>query len=37
MAKSEYEKCFQDWIKRWHKCIAVREEYFEGDKINIDN
>lgn len=35
--KSEYEKCFQEWVKCWHKCIAVRGEYFEGDKINIDD
>lgn len=35
--KTEFEKCFQDWINRWHKCVALNGEYFEGDDINIDN
>jgi len=32
---SAYEKCFEDWSKRWHMCIA--SDYFEGDKINLDD
>lgn len=32
--KIEYQKCFEDWINRWHKCIAVRGDYFEGDNID---
>lgn len=31
-----YNKCFDDWIIRWHKCIASNGAYFEGDKINLD-
>jgi len=23
-------------IKRWHKCVAVDGEYFEGDNITFD-
>lgn len=29
--KSWYEKRFQDWIKRWHMCIATERNYFEGE------
>jgi len=28
--------CFESWIKRWHKCVAVDGEYFEGDNIIFD-
>lgn len=31
-----YEKCMEDWIKRWHMCIASDGAYFEGDKINFE-
>ena len=29
-------KCFEDWKKRWHKCIISNGYYFEGDNINVD-
>ncbi|EGI67572.1 FLJ37770-like protein [Acromyrmex echinatior] len=32
----EFQKCFESWIKRWHKCVAVAGEYFEGDNITFD-
>lgn len=35
--ESAYKKCFDDWIIRWHKCIASNGAYFEGDKINLDD
>lgn len=28
-------KCFEDWKKRWHKCIISEGDYFEGNKIVI--
>ena len=31
-----FEKCFDDWIIHWHKCIISGGAYFEGDKINLD-
>jgi [histone H3]-lysine36 N-dimethyltransferase SETMAR len=34
--KIDYQKCFLDWKKRWHKCIAVEGDYFEGDEINLN-
>ena len=33
--KSAYQKCFEDWKKRWHKCIVSEGGYFEGDNIEI--
>ena len=26
--KIEFEKCFEDWKKRWHKCIISNGDYF---------
>jgi len=26
----EFQKCFQQWEKRWYKCIESKGEYFEG-------
>ena len=34
--KIEFEKCYADWKKRWHKCIMSNKDYFEGDNINVD-
>ena len=34
--KIEFEKCFENWKKRWHKCIISNRDYFEGDNINVD-
>ena len=34
--KSAFQKCFEDWKKRWHKCIISEGGYFEGNKIVID-
>ena len=32
----EFNKCFDDWKKRWHKCIISGGDYSEGDKIDLD-
>ena len=34
--KIKFEKCFEGWKKRWHKCIISNGDYFEGDNINVD-
>ena len=34
--KIEFEKRFEDWKKRWHKCIISNGDYFKGDNINVD-
>ena len=31
----EFNKCFDNWKKRWHKCIISGEDYFEGDEIDL--
>lgn len=33
----DYKRCFDDWKKRWHKCVSVKGDYFEGDIINFDD
>lgn len=32
----EYMQGFEDWIKRWHMCVAVGGEYIEGDNIDLE-
>ena len=32
-----YERCMEEWVRRYHSCIVSNGDYFEGDKINIDN
>ena len=32
----EFNKCLDDWKKRWHKCIISGGDYFEGDEIDLD-
>jgi len=27
----EFQKCFQQWEKRWYMCIESKGDYFEGD------
>ena len=34
--KTEFAKCFEDWKKRWRKCIISNGDYFGGDNINVD-
>ncbi|KAG5320944.1 MOS1T transposase, partial [Acromyrmex heyeri] len=34
--KTDFQKSFEKWIKRWHKCIAANGDYFEGDNLNFE-
>ena len=34
--KRGFQKCFENWKKRWHKCMTFDGDYFEGEKIDID-
>ncbi|KAG5324962.1 MOS1T transposase, partial [Acromyrmex heyeri] len=34
--KTDFQKSFEGWIKRWHKCIAADGDYFEGDNLNFE-
>ncbi|UYV75291.1 hypothetical protein LAZ67_12003345 [Cordylochernes scorpioides] len=31
--KTDYQRCFADWKKRWLKCIVANGDYFEGDNL----
>lgn len=31
----DFNNCFEDWKKRWHKCIVSEGDYFEGDEIDL--
>ncbi|UYV61033.1 hypothetical protein LAZ67_1003193 [Cordylochernes scorpioides] len=31
--KTDYQRCFADWKKRWLKYIAANGDYFEGDNL----
>ncbi|UYV85110.1 hypothetical protein LAZ67_X004608 [Cordylochernes scorpioides] len=33
--RTDYQRCFADWKKRWLKCIAANGDYFEGDNLNL--
>ena len=33
ISTEEFQKCFQQWEKRWHKRIESKGQYFEGDYI----
>ncbi|UYV82461.1 hypothetical protein LAZ67_21002278 [Cordylochernes scorpioides] len=33
--KTDYQRCFADWKKRWLKCIAANRDYFKGDNLNL--
>ena len=34
--KDEFSRCFQDWKQRWQRCVGVHGDYFEGDKVELD-
>ena len=36
MPNSTFKKYFEDWKKRYHKCIISKGGYSEWDKIFID-
>jgi hypothetical protein len=31
ITESAFQETFQQWKKRWERCIASRGDYFEGD------
>ena len=31
----DFNNCFEDWKKRWRKCIGAGGEYFEGDEVDL--
>jgi len=33
--QNQFQKCFEGWTRRWHRCIASQAEYSEGDHGGI--
>jgi len=33
--QSQFQNCFEEWTRRWRRCIASEGEYFEGDHGGI--
>jgi hypothetical protein len=33
--QNQFQNCFEGWARRWHRCIASQEEYFEGGHSDI--
>jgi len=31
ITESAFQEAFQQWKKRWERCIASRGDYFQGD------
>jgi len=36
ISKPEFQSCFEEWKKRWHKCVISNTDYFDGDNIVVD-
>ena len=34
--ENAFNKCFDDWVIYWHKCIISGGACFEDDGINLD-
>jgi hypothetical protein len=32
VTESAFQEAFQQWKKRWERCIASRGDYFEGER-----
>ena len=35
IAEKDYLSCFEDWKIRWYKYISSRGDYFEENKIDL--
>ena len=35
LREEEFQGCFQQWKRKWDKCIVSNGEYFEGDHIDV--
>ena len=33
--QNQFQNWFEGWTRRWHRCIASKGEYFEGDHCGI--
>jgi len=35
LPQNQFQNRFEEWTRRWHRCIASQGEYFEGDHNGI--
>jgi len=35
LREEEFQGCFQQWKRRWDKCVVSNGGYFEGDHIDV--
>ena len=35
ITQNQFQNCFEEWTRRWYRCIASQGEYFEGDHGGI--
>jgi hypothetical protein len=35
ISQSQFQNCFEGWVRRWHRCIASQGGYFEGNHSDI--
>jgi hypothetical protein len=35
LKEEDFQGCFNQWKRRWDKCIASEGEYFDGDKNDV--
>ena len=33
--QNQFQNCFEEWTRHWHRCIASQREYFEGEHGGI--
>jgi len=33
--QNQFQNCFEEWTRRWHRCTASQGECFEGDHGGI--
>ena len=31
----DFQRCYQKWEQRLHRCVAAQGNYFEGDNIDV--
>ncbi len=36
LAQNEFQQVFDEWQKRWMKCVALNGEYLEGAVVNTE-
>jgi hypothetical protein len=35
LKEDDFQECFNQWKRKWDKCIMSEMDYFEGDKNDV--